>query len=87
MVKLTSTHYSSQRVKFLKVFFCVSSPGTSVDWLSDDITWVSTFPHLKVSLHNLAIDQLQPDRDIILPRGNSFFAFMFFSSPEPKAHG
>ena len=46
-----------------------------MDWMSDDITWMSAFSNLKVSLHNLAIDQLRPDRDIILPRGMLLYRF------------
>ncbi|XP_052247771.1 F-box/LRR-repeat protein 7-like isoform X3 [Dreissena polymorpha] len=41
--------------------------GTAIDWESYQVDWVSGFSHLDVSMHNLAINALRPDMDIILP--------------------
>lgn len=42
--------------------------GTSVD----NVVWSAGLPNLKVSFHNLAVEQLRPDRDIILYRDEDF---------------
>lgn len=41
--------------------------GTSVDWLADDVDWLSGFSHLNVSMHNLAMEELRADRELVLP--------------------
>ena len=49
--------------------------GTSVDMESDHYIWTSQLTNVKVSLQNLAMEQLRPDRDIILPGGKKYFLY------------
>lgn len=44
--------------------------GTSVDWLADDVDWLSGVSHLNVSMHNMAMEELRADRDLVLPSYN-----------------
>jgi len=45
---------------------CVTA-GTSLELEGDELSWMSGLDHVTVSMHNLAVRDLIPDRDIILP--------------------
>ena len=46
-------------------------PGTSIDWVGDDLDWVNGMSHLKVSMHNLAMVDMTDDTGmLVLPSGN-----------------